>query len=452
MDLELLKDLVKEHNEHNNAEKLDYIKNLESIKAKLRTKLKEQSCESLGQWFLDDKKDKFYTTPNVSYIFEPKLIHTYKHYLHTYEKKQQEKIKDKFDLLRKIDKECINIQREVVTPQASYTVLEKITYVKEFKLFVGAIQDLTQINLIKKNIQNIDKALHALMNVFDKNVILIQCSLDGKINYVSSAFCETSQYTDSMILDRNLCEFQDTKKSKSILDIFTKSIEQNKTAECELKFLKKDGNFFWVKAFISPILNTDANVTFTLICHDITSHKLLETITYHDALTGVFNRRYYSEMIHKEINRCKRDHKKLSFAMIDIDYFKQYNDIYGHREGDEVLKQVASTLDKNLKRGGDHLFRMGGEEFCAIFTGDEEMALALCETLREGIENLQIPHVGNRVSRYVTVSIGLVVADLQSDVIDELGLYTTSDNALYSAKSQGRNRVFVHTNSDIEIF
>lgn len=104
---------------------------------------------------------------------------------------------------------------------------------------------------------------------------------------------------------------------------------------------------------MSPIYNqNDGLVEFTLVCHDVTVQKTLEKISRYDALTNIYNRRYYGEIAPKEIGRAKRDGKKISFAMIDIDFFKQYNDVYGHRKGDEALTKVASTLKKLKKRRG----------------------------------------------------------------------------------------------------
>ncbi len=96
---------------------------------------------------------------------------------------------------------------------------------------------------------------------------------------------------------------------------------------------------------------------------------------------------------------------------------------------------------------------MGGEEFCIVFSGyDDKKSFEFCENIRKNIENLNIPHSGSNVHKNLTISIGLVVSDLAHEIIDELGLYTTSDNALYEAKSAGRNQVFFHKADDIEIF
>lgn len=450
MNLELLKDLVKEHSSQDNAEKLDFIKHLERIKIRLRSELVKISHKNFGQWYIDKKTDTFSATSNISYLLPCK---NFQEYLETFNAETKEKIISQLSKLEHLEQ--IGFQRDIKIGEENYLIQEKITYLKDLDIYIGALKDLTKIDRINKNIHNIDMTIYNMMKIFDKNIILIQCDKDGKINYVSSAFCETSNFSDCSVIGKNITDFKASSRSQKILDIFQTSLKSEKTVKSELKFKKKNGNYFWVKAFISPILGEDeSNISFTLVCHDITSHKLLEDITNHDALTGVYNRRYYTEIINKEINRCKRDKKILSFAMIDINFFKQYNDCYGHRNGDEVLKKVATSLNNHLKRGGDYLFRMGGEEFCAVFSGyDDQKSLELCHKMREEVENLKIPHIGSKVSPFITVSIGLVVADLSNEVIDELGLYTTSDNALYSAKMSGRNKIHVHPHdSDIDFF
>lgn len=448
MDIELLKNLIKENESQDKTEKLSYIKSLEEIKFKLRQQLIKLSNENFGQWFLSLEKDTFCTTSNLEPLFENATCKTAKSYFASFE--DPDKIKTKISQMK--NREQISFERDILLGDSNHIVQEKITYLESENLYIGAIKDMTNINKITQNISNIDKTIYNMVEIFDKNIILIQCNEEGNITYVSSAFFDVSHYQASKVIGANINDFQAIENT-NVLKILKMSLKQSKTKKCELQFKKSDSKTFWVKAFISPITNADGNISYTLVCYDITGQKILETITNYDALTGVYNRRYYMETINKEINRCKRDGKILSFAMIDIDFFKQYNDTYGHREGDAVLKQVAHSLQNNLKRGDDYLFRMGGEEFCAIFSGyDEDKSLEFCRKLKNDIEALQIPHIGNRVSDYVTISIGLVVSNLKNEVIDELGLYTTSDNALYSAKMGGRNKIFIHPQNSLDLF
>lgn len=168
--------------------------------------------------------------------------------------------------------------------------------------------------------------------------------------------------------------------------------------------------------------------------------RLLSTV---DGLTGISNRRYFEQRLQQEWRRNLRDQTPLSLALIDIDFFKNYNDTYGHQAGDECLRQVTNTIAHRLHRPGDFAARYGGEEF-AILMSDTPPAGAITvgEEIRKRIENLQIPHITSTIHSCITVSIGIITiipteADSLGDFIDK------ADIALYQAKRCGRNRLQV---------
>ena len=164
-----------------------------------------------------------------------------------------------------------------------------------------------------------------------------------------------------------------------------------------------------------------------------------------DGLTGLYNRRYFDMIFSKELSRAKRDKLSFTFVMMDIDHFKQYNDTYGHSEGDNVLKSIAIFLDNKLSRAGDFSFRLGGEEFGFFFTGNTlEEVLDYTKVICKGIEELHIEHSKNSASDYITASFGLIYFDAGSVVINDHAIYISADDALYKAKNGGRNRVVAH--------
>ena len=167
----------------------------------------------------------------------------------------------------------------------------------------------------------------------------------------------------------------------------------------------------------------------------------LSKISVTDELTSLYNRRYYNETAPKELNTAKRFHKKFCFAMLDVDNFKKYNDIYGHANGDNVLKAIGETFKNSLKRSEDIVVRMGGEEFAFIsIIDDANQGKQFVENIRRSIENLNIEHKGNENYNVVTVSIGLVCKE--ADLIDNINMvYKEADDLLYEAKKNGRNRV-----------
>jgi len=162
----------------------------------------------------------------------------------------------------------------------------------------------------------------------------------------------------------------------------------------------------------------------------------------HDALTGLFNRRYLDSTLERELARCRREAKPLSLIMIDIDHFKKYNDRYGHQAGDECLRRVAQALQASAKRAGDLPARYGGEEFSLVLPDtDAAAARRLAESLRRGIELLAMPHEQSETGK-VTISIGLAIME-NDDYPDVESLLRAADEALYHAKWGGRNQVQV---------
>lgn len=166
----------------------------------------------------------------------------------------------------------------------------------------------------------------------------------------------------------------------------------------------------------------------------------LEELSMCDALTHIPNRRYFEEKYDTKYKESLRERVSLCVMMIDIDYFKQYNDNYGHGRGDDILTKVALALKYTLKRPSDMIARYGGEEFVVVLKdvnqdGAKKVALDMLETIR----NLKIAHKYSRVSQYVTVSIGISLKDLDEGK-DKEELLLEADKALYRAKSNGRDR------------
>ena len=167
----------------------------------------------------------------------------------------------------------------------------------------------------------------------------------------------------------------------------------------------------------------------------------LESLTKVDALTNIYNRRYFNEVINIEIERGKRTSGSLSLLMCDVDYFKNYNDAYGHLAGDDCLKKVAKKMAKYFGRTADFVARYGGEEFVVILPDiDSDNALKLANKLIVEIENCQMQHKDSCVSKVVTLSIGVVTKN-SDELTDSFSLIEKADEALYQAKKNGRNQV-----------
>lgn len=160
-----------------------------------------------------------------------------------------------------------------------------------------------------------------------------------------------------------------------------------------------------------------------------------------DGLTGIPNRRNYDERCLREWGRAAREGGTLSIGLIDIDYFKQYNDRYGHPKGDEVLREVARAIAGRLHPAVDFAGRYGGEEFVFLLPDTSwAHSVGVAEEIRAGVEALRIPHTGSGVSEYVTVSIGgMTAAPGPGDQYE--AAFQLVDGMLYRAKNCGRNQV-----------
>ncbi len=171
----------------------------------------------------------------------------------------------------------------------------------------------------------------------------------------------------------------------------------------------------------------------------------ISDIAIHDELTGLFNRRWFNIQFPKEIHRNRRQGTALGYFILDVDYFKQYNDNYGHLAGDIALKQVSTILQEELRRAGDMIFRLGGEEFGGIAHAEgQERLIGKVEIICRAVEQAQIPHAfQKKPGDFLTVSVGLVICDSPEDSRTEDELYKCADEALYRAKEEGRNRVCV---------
>lgn len=167
--------------------------------------------------------------------------------------------------------------------------------------------------------------------------------------------------------------------------------------------------------------------------------RALNWLANNDALTGLNNRRFLDRQLDQEFRRHRRQSLPLGFALLDIDYFKAYNDGYGHLHGDECLRQVAGALSNGIRRPGEVVARYGGEEFAVVLphTGRDQLA-RIGQWLCRQISGLQIPHEYSRGAPHVTVSVGLVSLE-QDYPVSVRELIQLADEALYEAKARGRN-------------
>jgi diguanylate cyclase (GGDEF)-like protein len=206
--------------------------------------------------------------------------------------------------------------------------------------------------------------------------------------------------------------------------------------ESEIQALEAGAVDFITKPLNQPVVRAR-------VCTQLNVQRQAEALVHlakRDGLTGLFNRRYFNEMIELEFSRHQRQGHFLGLALIDIDHFKTFNDGYGHLEGDTCLSMVAQTIALATKRPGEIVARYGGEEFVVIlpYTALED-ASKYAARLCEKVYDLKLPHQFSACANVVTISVG-VAALVPSENTTIRQLINAADQALYRAKATGRNR------------
>lgn len=297
---------------------------------------------------------------------------------------------------------------------------------------------------IERNRYHLQKSI-AVMN---EHIIFAKTDGEGNFIEVSDAFCRTYGYERSELIGVNNNILKSETTPKPLHKELWSRLEKGLSWRGELQNRKKNGELFWVEAYIEPTYNTDGSfLCFSAIYYDINDKKRIETLSITDQLTGLYNRRHFEATLPVEFKRSSRNGTKLFFVTLDIDFFKQYNDTYGHQEGDRVLVAMGRALKNVLHRDEDMIFRLGGEEFGGVCSVDSwKSANIMGEKIRSAVEFMGIPHSKNQVASVVTASVGGVYIDfshLDNEIITLDEVYKIADNALYRVKREGRNHVLV---------
>jgi len=237
------------------------------------------------------------------------------------------------------------------------------------------------------------------------------------------------------------------------VDFCVAQSQQGVDHEADYRALTRDGDHVWIRDVVHVVRRPDGSVDSLVgFMFDITARKQaedkivqlqreLEVLAYRDTLTKVANRRMFDTLYAAEWSRARETAEPVSLIVIDIDYFKQYNDHYGHVQGDECLRRVAQAMDAGASEPGALCARLGGEEFVLLLPCTEENAArSVAERCRKLLKQEEIPHARSGVGRLVTVSMGIgtIVPGEQDDpavFLDRI------DRRLYQAKSAGRDRL-----------
>lgn len=279
------------------------------------------------------------------------------------------------------------------------------------------------------------------MHLIDQNISMAKFDQDGTILEISNHLCRYLGIAKKDAIGTKTNFFINDDADFSQQDNVLEITSTGKIWEGEICRTHNNGSTQWLHSVVHPEFDEKFSVIgYTNIISDITHRKTVEELSITDALTGIHNRRHFDSVLSKEIAIANRNKLPLTFAVVDIDFFKNYNDSYGHPAGDLTLKKVSHFLQRSLRRPNDYVFRLGGEEFGIIFSGlDHEHALSFLDTIRSNVESLNIEHNDSSVSQVLTISIGAHTSQ-GPNIPNRDILYVKADNALYEAKSK-RNRV-----------
>ncbi|ADG92529.1 diguanylate cyclase with PAS/PAC sensor [Arcobacter nitrofigilis DSM 7299] len=337
--------------------------------------------------------------------------------------------------------EITNIRKNGVPYTEELSISKIYTDENDF-FYIASFVDITESKKNKKMIEDKLEENKTYLEIINDYLITIKVDINGKILDVSDAFCLICGYSKEELIGHNHDILRHPETPREFYLSMWENIYSGKNWEGEIKNIKKNGESYYVHTNISPMYNNNTITGYALVAVDITDKKRIEEMSITDELTQTYNRRYFNITIEKEIARAKRDNKTVAFAILDIDFFKQYNDTYGHNKGDKALQDVALCLKETIHRASDYTFRLGGEEFGILTTDINQTNFHnLLEKIRINVEDLNIEHTNSKISSKITVSIGGVVINNKN--INSKKIYKLADKILYKVKDEGRNKVFV---------
>ena len=300
------------------------------------------------------------------------------------------------------------------------------------------ISTIIAVNVIRR-MSKAQKRLSQREYLIDQNIMIATLDCDGIVVDASSSLCRFLDNTKEEIIGKPSNFFNNSDIQDAQAEQIWKTISTGKTWHGEVCHINSDGLMYWADSRILPNLDENYKITsFTNLLQDSTSKKLSIT----DKLTTLPNRRSFEEVLEREIKLSCRHTTPLTLAILDVDYFKLYNDTYGHPQGDKALRMVADCILGCLRRPSDYAFRIGGEEFAIIIADqDTQKTQNFLDSIRNKVELLAIEHTQSNISKVVTISIGAYWSDGHI-ALEKNELYTEADKALYLAKTN-RNQTIV---------
>ena len=279
---------------------------------------------------------------------------------------------------------------------------------------------------------------------------MIEFALDGTIIAANENYLKIIEYEANDIIGQHHRIFVEPRYAASDQYLsFWAGLRGGKFQNAEYRRLTGSGRDIWLQASYNPILDAAGRpVRIMKIATDITDMVVAREenrrLAFVDGLTGIGNRRSFDEAIRDEMRRTGRTGAPLSLLMLDVDYFKLFNDHHGHQEGDTCLKAIADTIRRFARRPGDLAARYGGEEFAILLPQTPAAeALELADEVRKAVRKLDVMHCGLTPCGVTTVSIGCATSRVETAASEHASsdLIASADAALYKAKTAGRDCV-----------
>lgn len=344
----------------------------------------------------------------------------------------------------------------LIDPELRQTGLNSLSYILAI-LFSGLVMYLI-MGSFKYNLSSMNK----LINVVEQNPLAVVIfNKNGKIEYINQAFAQISGYSQADVQTQNVMEVSQKLLSRQVYDEFWQTILSGKSFSGEYLAMTKSGIPYHAHSTVSPIFDSDGRIShFAAVNENISARKqadlslrkahsdLQEKLTeitelknqlmeqnVRDPLTNIYNRRFFNEIIERELSRAERSKDCLSLIILDADNLKTVNDTYGHLAGDEVLIKLSNFLVENVRKM-DYVCRYGGDEFVIVMPGAcAQDALLRAETLRKGF--YEYPLIIEDQKFNLTSSFGICTYPNLAQNVDQL--ISRADIALYVAKRSGKN-------------
>ena len=396
------------------------------------------SLENITAYYLGDKKD----IDNVTQLYEKWLaLRVYSRDITLSSPTSENEVSVFNQLIHAVDKLSLFADYKAVElyEKAKHDALRYAVYIG-ISLFAAGIIAAFLFWRAFKDLRVVAANRKQYRFLIDQNVMIAAINDDGKIFEISNHLSRYLAIAKEDLLNRQVKDVFFA-GNELLFNEMWQDVTSGAAWNGEMKLINENESK-WIGMDILPMQGSDYSYSgFRLLARDITNRKSLEQISITDTLTGLLNRRTLDDTLDRTTRIAQRNKEPVTIAMLDVDFFKQYNDTYGHAAGDNVLTGIADVFSGMLARANDFVFRVGGEEFVIIFNSkDVADSKEYIDKIRQAVRSLDIVHEKSSVESCITISIGAVFFDGKGAAEGQL-LLSDADANLYRAKETRNHSV-----------